>query len=550
MLKKIFGMLIVVCLVASVTLIPIVANAARNGQGLVDVAMNEVGNSDGTKYGTSGAWCAAFVSWCARQAGISTDVIKNTITSSATEFGVPYYTWNDYYRGAYVPSIGDLVFFNWSSNEQKSWADHVGIIRESPIYNGNYVTITTVEGNMSGRVRSDTIRRVERDTGKITSFDSGYIIGFGKPNYGSSITSPPSNATLSINKENFLLGETFTLTCESDSPCDYYMSIIDVDSGQVVDSGGISGTYSNSFQRAGHYTAYITAYNSQGSVNSNWVDFYFFGEPPTIATISASKSKLCLGEFIKFDTYTNAYYARIYMTITFEKGNVVFSGNIPYEFEYKPLKKGVYYTHITAYTHEGGVDSNHISFEVYDSAAINPKISANKTVVNTGESITFTSEADYATNYVLGIDKKGVGRISTPNIGTNNSYTTSFSELGIYSVYATCYNELGGCDSSKIEFIVIDDKSVFCIQNSTSLRVVKKLNINKNNYSCIIALYEDGKMVNFKNKSNLNGIIILDETILCSEKYDTIKIMVWDSLSTLKPLCEAEVIPSSEWIVE
>jgi len=117
-------------------------------------------------------------------------------------------------------------------------------------------------------------------------------------------------------------------------------------------------------------------------------------------------------------------------------------------------------------------------------------------------------------------------------------------------VYATCYNELGGCDSSKIEFIVIDDKSVFCIQNSTSLRVVKKLNINKNNYSCIIALYEDGKMVNFKNKSNLNGIIILDETILCSEKYDTIKIMVWDSLSTLKPLCEAEVIPSSEWIVE
>lgn len=369
-----------------------------------------------------------------------------------------------------------------------------------------------------------------------------------RPVWKSSVA--PNNAILSINKENFLLGETFTLTCEADSYCEYYMSIIDVDSGQVVDSGGISGTYSNSFQRAGHYTAYVTAYNSQGSINSNWVDFYFFGAPPTVANLSVNKSKLCLGESIEFNTYTNAYYSKIYMTIMAEKGDVVYSGNIPYQFEYIPSEGGVYYTHITAYTHEGGVDSNHISFEVYDSAAINPKITSNKTVISTGENIIFNFEADFATNYVLGIDKKGYGRISTPNVGTDSSYTTSFLETGIYSVYATCYNELGGCDSSKIEFIVIDEKSTFCIQNSDSVRIIKKINGNSNNYSCIIALYQNRKLVKYLNKPNLNGTTILDETILCSDEYDEIKVMVWNGLSTLKPLCDAEVIPHTEFITE
>jgi len=461
-----------------------------------------------------------------------------------------WYGTNDGYSRGKTPCLGAVACWRKGivgddPNISGSDAGHVAVVEQ---IDGD-VVITSESGYGSSRWWKTTRSASNSNFSASSSYIfQGFIYVCGKNS--SANTEPPSNAILSINKENFLLGETFTLTCEADSYCEYYMSIIDVDSGQVVDSGGISGTYSNSFQRAGHYTAYVTAYNSQGSINSNWVDFYFFGAPPTVANLSVNKSKLCLGESIEFNTYTNAYYSKIYMTIMSEKGDVVYSGNIPYQFEYIPSEGGVYYTHITAYTHEGGVDSNHISFEVYDSAAINPKITSNKTVISTGENIIFNFEADFATNYVLGIDKKGYGRISTPNVGTDSSYTTSFLETGIYSVYATCYNELGGCDSSKIEFIVIDEKSTFCIQNSDSVRIIKKINGNSNNYSCIIALYQNRKLVKYLNKPNLNGTTILDETILCSDEYDEIKVMVWNGLSTLKPLCDAEVIPYTEFIIE
>ena len=182
-MKKYISLTLVLFMIVPLLLVVPMTASAATGEDLVRVAMNEVGNSDGTKYGTNGAWCAAFVSWCARQAGIPTSVIGNTINSSASDFGVPYYTWNDYYSGVYTPAVGDLLFFNWSSNTQLSLADHVGIIRENPYISGNYIVITSVEGNMSGRVRSDITRKVEISTGKICSWDSGYIIGFGKPNY-------------------------------------------------------------------------------------------------------------------------------------------------------------------------------------------------------------------------------------------------------------------------------------------------------------------------------------------------------------------------------
>ncbi|MCI5605401.1 MAG: M23 family metallopeptidase, partial [Clostridia bacterium] len=77
---------------------------------------------------------------------------------------------------------------------------------------------------------------------------------------------------------------------------------------------------------------------------------------------------------------------------------------------------------------------------------------SNKTLAAVGEEISFNYNANGATAFVLGIDKTGVGRIQTLPVGSSDWYTTSFSEAGTYTIYATCYNSAGGIDSEAITF--------------------------------------------------------------------------------------------------
>lgn len=71
-------------------------------------------------------------------------------------------------------------------------------------------------------------------------------------------------------------------------------------------------------------------------------------------------------------------------------------------------------------------------------------------------------------------------------------------------------------------------------------------NISSTSYEIIIAGYKGGKFISMEKVSynEQNSPYIIKGDI------DEIKVMVWDGLSSMKPLCEAEVIPSNEFIVE
>lgn len=143
---------------------------------LVNVALTQVGYHEGansrerhgnnwysdgnwTEYGYfSGcdgyAWCAMFISWCARQARIPGSLIQNSTVARAYAFGLPFYT-----REEYSPRTGDIVFF---AEKGHVW-DHVGIVlgvREGWMY--------TIEGNARNAVR------IKRYTP-----DDEYIRGYG-----------------------------------------------------------------------------------------------------------------------------------------------------------------------------------------------------------------------------------------------------------------------------------------------------------------------------------------------------------------------------------
>lgn len=109
---------------------------------IVTIALSQVGYHEGetnkTEYGrytgTQGyEWCAAFISWCAGQAKISTSVIPTATGAYVGSFGTP----RVYGAGRVQP--GDIICFDNG--------DHVGLV-----YDVDDAYVYTVEGNLNDQV--------------------------------------------------------------------------------------------------------------------------------------------------------------------------------------------------------------------------------------------------------------------------------------------------------------------------------------------------------------------------------------------------------------
>ncbi len=146
--------------------------AMSEREALVRAAMGEKGTVGGEKYvawynGATGArlslkaaWCAIFVSWCARQAGIDLQRLPSFASCTAgrstfRRMGI----WQERSSG-YVPQRGDLLLFDWDADP--AWAEHVGIVTgvdEGYVY--------TVEGNSGNAVRE---KRYSRNSDRILGY--------------------------------------------------------------------------------------------------------------------------------------------------------------------------------------------------------------------------------------------------------------------------------------------------------------------------------------------------------------------------------------------
>ena len=143
---------------------------------IIAVAVSEIGYREGTnnatKYGAwygmnNQPWCAMFVSWCARQAGVPMGVIPNLAY-------VPYIQATYYRQGAwmprgsgYSPRPGDLVIFGKN--------DHIGIVEG--VSNDRLITI---EGNTSASGNSSNGDGVYR---RNRSINDSWIKGYCTPKY-------------------------------------------------------------------------------------------------------------------------------------------------------------------------------------------------------------------------------------------------------------------------------------------------------------------------------------------------------------------------------
>ena len=161
---------------------------AQNEIGYLEKASNSnlddktanAGYNNYTKYGKwigyngEGAyWCHMFVSWCAAQAGISSDVIPKTASCAA---GRDFFKGKGQFhmRSGYTPKRGDIVYFTTSGYPNGS--GHVGIVTGC-----DGTTVNTIEGNTSGG--SSVVDNGGSVCAKSYPIDKSSIYGYGSPNY-------------------------------------------------------------------------------------------------------------------------------------------------------------------------------------------------------------------------------------------------------------------------------------------------------------------------------------------------------------------------------
>ena len=255
-------------------------NTGNQRADIVAVAKTQIGYHEGSLEGTTNssnnytkynvwngkieggyryAWCHAFVSWCANQAGIGTDIVPKTAgTSTGRSFFVNQGTYRQSAAngGSYVPQAGDIIYYGSGSSPS-----HVGIVSDC---DGS--TVYTIEGNYSNKVGTRAI-----------NLSNSYIIGYGVPNY-KGVVPPKPAPTLTVSTGSSSLETTFSWnTVEGATEYDVKIWNGTVWEGDAyLVEWGASNPYSVILPE-GTYQAYVDARFGSDMQMSNVVEFTIKG---------------------------------------------------------------------------------------------------------------------------------------------------------------------------------------------------------------------------------------------------------------------------------
>lgn len=235
-------------------------NFSGNGSGKVTPRYTEymrwVANGNG-----SGNWCAAFISWCADQAGISSSVIPKT----ASPAGLCIYGKNGWAK--YNPNdirCGDLVLLDNGA--------HVGLV-----YAVNGTTIYTFEGNMTNSVKG---LEYNKSTG-ICSYSKMKITGYIHPKYktvsNGGTTTTPAKPGKPVIKDTFISGNRVVISWNrvaNAQKYDVYLVQAPWGWGDIKYQKSVSSNQSScTFEvvEKGKYNAFIIARPNDNTVQSKWV---------------------------------------------------------------------------------------------------------------------------------------------------------------------------------------------------------------------------------------------------------------------------------------
>lgn len=284
-------------------------------------------------------------------------------------------------------------------------------------------------------------------------------------------------------KYKYTVGETITLKATSDTAIGYTLGIDKGDT-RILTPEMENGTYSFSVDKAGEYSAYVTAWNHSGYFDSKRIFFTVFDKVATWATLKTedNKTKYTVGDTIVFNAASD--YATGY-TIGIDKGSErIITSDMENAIYYFPVTKaGEYSAYVTAWNNLGYFDSKRIAFTVYDKAPTWASLESNTTKLKWASTITFTANSDYGTDYWLGLDKDST-RIETVYM-ENGTYSMELNEVGEYSAYASASNRLGYIDSKRISIIVYSNETLTFNANGGTTPTATKLILYNTEYGSL-----------------------------------------------------------------
>ena len=453
-LSKSLSIILTMVIVISVIIIaPITVNAANTADSIVDIARAEIGNSYYQKYnGHKNAWCADFVTWCAKQAGVS------SIFGSSSCYNM-YEGMKGSCERVYSPQKGDIVFFycNKCSTTAGKWC-HVGIMEDSTY---------SIEGNNW----SDGTSKVQRGKSYNHNGDLGYRHGdssgcitriYLRPNYDNSSTTPPKNPVISFDKKAYKIGESVTFSFSSEFATEQYIP---------VDFNGsrkyfLDATNKNSLtftpDDVGIYGIFLYVKNSVGEASSDYLQFEVYDKKPEDLSITMNKSKFNVGESVTFNI-SEKYSEHVYIPIDYNGKRDEFievTGNTKYE--YNLTKAGTYGFFLVCRNQLGETISDYYTFEVEQSKPKDLSIKTNKLEYNIGETIVFDFSATYANELYLPMDYEGK-RQDFYDITGKSQFSMKAEKAGVYGFFLYSKNQYGESSSQyyQIKVVPVDLENEF-----------------------------------------------------------------------------------------
>lgn len=429
-------------------------NTGNQRADIVAIAQTQVGYREGSLDGTTSgsnnytkynvdlykidgsycyAWCQSFIAWCAKQAGVSSSVIKRTAgTIDAMDFFKSQQVWQG---NSYTPQSGDIIYFRSSSSNS---GYHVGIVES---VSGS--TIHTIEGNYSNKVARHSV-----------SVGASSIVGYGVPNYeGVTPPDPPTVSIISIDRNVYTIGENVIFHVRSDTASSYTIGIHKNGNPYDVIWNFTDNDYTYTLTEAGDYYAYVSSSNSAGYKDSDGIWFTVYDTKPSESVLSISKIKYSVGENVDFKFSSDT--ATSYTIGIHKEGNpydIIYDINQKY-YSYELTQPGNYYAYVCSSNSLGYLNSNGVWFTVYDTAPSKSDISIDKSNYTIGENIVFSVSSDTATAYSIGLYKDGERYTSFWDF-REDYYNYTLVDAGKYSAYVTAYNSFGYKDSKCISFVV------------------------------------------------------------------------------------------------
>ena len=438
----------------------ITANATNSASDIISVASAEVGNglSKYTQWnGKIGntytyAWCAAFTSWCAYQAGVtSVSKTASCYNQYYNSSGKKHWVAND---KSYVPQAGDLIYFDWSaSGSTNTNFDHVGIVVS---YNSSTKKITTIEGNYgsNGSANNKVTKTTREYNNKVKAFLTPNYVN---PNPWTKETGWNLPVTLTAPSK---ISNLYNLNGGSDS-------------GHYIDKGDKCTINEVWVDESGVKYVHVQ-YPTSSENRWSYAKLSDLPISPTNVKLAISKTS-----FVSTDTITltpsatNAvnYYLAIYDSNgkkVYDKDNITGSHSL----KASTLSSGEYTVWVSAKNSVTSADSNHITFKVVTLPEWS-KIEIDKTTYKVGEAIqcTVTSEKDCW--YSIGVADSSGKRIVQKEIGKDKhskKQQTSFSidKAGNYYCWVSAYNDAGYKDSTIVNFNVVPDAPIGKFVSGTS----------------------------------------------------------------------------------